>query len=195
MINKPKLFCFALAAYLMSGTVWSQTEGAAVESVAGAAGEPSRPSLSTLPEEVVITAERYAYQLREQVYDAQEQMHDIFNKLNDDDRFDMSCKSVTLPNSRISRRLCEPAFYYAATALQGQNYLEEYAAGQNGIPAGSSRPGSAPPALTAIGMQQKELQKKIEELARTNPEYQDAIIKYVELKQRYARTQGRDDAE
>lgn len=154
-----------------------------------AAADPE--SGNTLPEEVVINGVAPLYRLRQDVVDAESRMNDMFNELNDDDRFDVSCSEVSLTNSRIARHLCLPNFYREATATEGRAYLAETISQlgfPGSLPAGSSQAETAPPAKLMISKQQKLMQKKIKELALENPEYMAAIINYVEMKERYARS-------
>ncbi len=104
----------------------SQSEQAVVEAVVdnapefAAGGESTHDATSAVPgssslqrpiEEITVRAEQTVMALRFQLRAAEDAMYARFNELNNNDEFDIDCRSVRHAGSHIPRRECEPKFF------------------------------------------------------------------------------------
>jgi len=62
-------------------------------------------------EEITVRAEQTVMAIRFQLREAQDDMFARFNELNNNDEFDIRCRSVRHAGSHIPRRECEPRFF------------------------------------------------------------------------------------
>ena len=62
-------------------------------------------------EEITVRTEQTVMAIRFQLREAQDDMFAKFNELNNNDEFDISCRSVRHAGSHIPRRECEPRFF------------------------------------------------------------------------------------
>lgn len=62
-------------------------------------------------EEITVRAEQTVMAIRFQLRQAQDDMFVRFNELNNNDEFDIRCRSVRHAGSHIPRRECEPRFF------------------------------------------------------------------------------------
>lgn len=139
-------------------------------------------------EEILITGERPLQQLRTQMWNAEKQAYDIFNKFNNESRFNITCQMHQPTGTRIERQICRPNFVAEATAAHGQAFLENYRALLDpGTTTGSNSALQIPQAA-AIASQQRKYQEKMRQVAEEHPEFLNAIIQYSELRQRYEAT-------
>jgi len=73
--------------------------------------------------EIIINAERPARLVLEEAYEAQEIAFSIFNDLNSNDEFDITCGNYTPTGTRIAQRRCEPRYFVNAQAQASQDLL------------------------------------------------------------------------
>lgn len=76
------------------------------EPVAGHVPETAKTDL----EEILVTAERSIVAIRSQIAREEMRSYKMFNELNSDDDFDITCRQVRA-NSHIAKRECEPRFF------------------------------------------------------------------------------------
>jgi hypothetical protein len=74
------------------------------------------------PEELLITGKRVM--LRTQMLAAEKLAYEVFNKSNDEERFNISCSIYQPTGTRLERQVCQPNFVSDATAAHAQNYFE-----------------------------------------------------------------------
>jgi hypothetical protein len=134
-------------------------------------------------EEVLVTGERFMYQLRTQMMEAEQKAYEIFNQFNDEKRFNISCSTHQPTGSRIQRQVCQPGFQLDASRLHASQYVESTreALGQGG----SSFTVQQQPQEAIVASQMEDYRRKLREVAQENPEFLDAIIRYSELRERY----------
>jgi hypothetical protein len=132
-----------------------------------------------LPEEVLVTGERQVYQLHSKMLEAEKQAYDIFNSLNDEPRFDISCSTHAPTGSRIKQQVCLPGFQLDAYQQHALQYLETLR------PDGSNFAIQSQPQEVVIASQQEAYRSKLKQIAEEHPEFLDALIEFTELKERY----------
>ena len=135
-------------------------------------GHSQPPSNGRLPEEIVITGERSLLNLRLEMQEAERAAYALFNQLNDEDRFDISCKMEAQTGTRIKRQLCLPEFKREALREHARAYIE-------------GSPSRNPPVEMVIASQEGDFKLKMEEVAEQHPEFLEAIILYSVHQERY----------
>lgn len=138
--------------------------------LSGAAnGWAQQPAAAEQVEEIVIVGQRTLSALRRQVEDAELQVYDVFNKLNEDRRYDIHCQMVAPIGSNIKRRRCAPQFADDAERDEALAFLD-------------GRP--VIPAATVISEQNGVLHERMAALARANPEFLEALRAHSEARVR-----------
>ncbi len=156
------------------------------------------PARERPTEEITVTEQLPLYRLREMTIEAEDKVYDLFNDLVDEKRFRITCGTEKRSNSLFNYRECKPEFERQATRAEAQDHMAMWrtTTGQAGeLPSGSVSGGIAVPQQFSVPMQQKELQLKMQTLARENPEFQKALIEFVETKQRLESYERLDDSD
>lgn len=121
-------------------------------------------------EEITVIGQRTLGNLRVQIERAEDRMLDIYNKLNTDDLYDIHCRMRNRIGSRIQFKICTPVYYDKTEADTTQLAL-------SGVPVGASYMNAKLSHYNPI------LREKWTQLAKTNPDLLQAIIKHYELSQ------------
>jgi len=147
---------------------------------------PPSSNLRDLPEEVMVTGDRELYILRTQMLDAEKRAYEVFNKFNDEKRFNISCSTSQPTGTRFKRQSCSPEFQIQATTIHARGYydtlrdhLDLFSTEGNTIPNNIMDVGSR------IALQQGAYQQKLRQVAEENPEFLNALIEYSQLRERY----------
>lgn len=155
--------------------------------VARSADEPvSAPEQK--PEEIVITGERSTMQLRIQLDEAERSAYEIFNKLNDERRFDISCSISAPTGSRIERQVCQPEFEIQAMRGHAQDFYNSMG-GPGSLPEGSVAK-HFQPVEVEIYRQQQAFKDRMKQVAEEHPEFLDAIARYAALQKEFKERTG-----
>lgn len=161
---------------------------------------------------VVVQGWRHPVQLRIAMVSAELAVYDLFNKLNDEVSLELDCFKRNVGTTRLQAMDCAPRFEADALQLEGQNLFESYRALLNGIAmtqgnfvAGARNPSfdsgvftsysptaMGIPAPLAIQSGRVRLKHKMDEIAAEHPEFVEAVVKYVESKERYTQSLRRD---
>jgi hypothetical protein len=148
---------------------------------------PTVPEGQAQPEEVIVVGQRQLLQLRTQMWEAEAAAYALFNRFNDEKRFDISCSMHQPTGTRINRQVCQPEFEIQAARGHAQDFFD-------GLGSAFDQPGSLPngsiaprhtPMASEILRQQPAYRKKIEQVAEEHPEFLDAIIRYSELREQH----------
>lgn len=148
----------------------------AVSSTAMLAAEKPLPA-PAVGDEIVITAQPSLFELREKVSEAEDAMFKLFNELNSDDRYDMHCSWQIRNFSHVKEKRCLPEYALQAERDQGAAFV-------TGVQ-------SSPPASFTLSLHNPVMAEKIEQTARANPEFMQALIRHYELNEQleYSRKQ------
>ena len=148
------------------------------------AAMPEIPS-RTLPEEVTITGGRGLVDLRLQLLEAERKAYDVFNALNDEKRFHISCNMHQPTGTRLERQVCQAAFELEASRAHGQIYLDslcDVLCVNRGD--GQSHTVHVPQEIV-IASQIDAYKRKMRQIAEEYPEFLDALIEYTQLREDY----------
>jgi hypothetical protein len=102
----------ALLGLSLAALAQAQSEPAATESA---------PSAQETDEEIVIRGRRTLFTLRKEVEAAREYVWQVFNDINSDDDFDISCNDSSRTGTRARKRACRPQYADRATAQAGKD--------------------------------------------------------------------------
>jgi hypothetical protein len=132
-------------------------------------------------EEITVTQRRPPGLLRREIFQATENVYDLFNALNDDDEFNVYCYEQYILGSRIKERFCQANFVNNALSNAGTDYVN----GQQGDP---ENPTIATPHLIQAEISQKNqiLGVKMLELGNSNRQLNDALLHLKDLQDEYS---------
>ncbi len=159
----------------------------------GVTAQQSASVEQALPEEIVVTGERTLSGLRFQMDRAQDDIYRLFNQLLDDSRFKINCNTESSTGSYILQRKCEPAFLANERARYAAQTVAAWRSGEDP---------SLPPTLAmemalATGRvsdedlkfdmtdQYEKMNQHMYELAMSNTELQQALLKLAALQADY----------
>lgn len=117
-------------------------------------------------ENIVVVGEKSTAQMRRDVFEAEEEFYAIYNELNDDDDYDVSCFYEKATGTNIKNHVCRAKFVskaYSRAASRNRNDLSRVA-NQDANPDFAKK--------TAI------YQEKLESLISANPHLQEALVRY-----------------
>lgn len=171
MLMKSKIILFILFIWLLSPGVTAE--------------EPSvETSIKTdnqeqTTEDITILEMNDLLNLQRQVYRGEDRFFKLFNKLNDDDMYDIHCRMHAPIGTNIKRRECVPEFYDRLTANTAQSFIKRAIHGldenkrvefEGTISAGA-----------VIPHHYKILKKRMDELVKANPELYERITELHKL--------------
>jgi hypothetical protein len=83
--------------------------------VPSVAADSSATTKENKSDEIVVTAEREKlYKLRAEIVQTEDRFYELFNKLNTNKDFDITCSIDVPTGSKIGRRVCKPKFVLKA---------------------------------------------------------------------------------
>lgn len=136
---------------------------------------------TTVIEEITVQGERTTFSLRMEIESAETEVYNLFNELNSNDDFDVTCKDIVYTGSHIPQRTCMSAFLREEQAFQTQSYLQ-------GVPLGEGIGGPNSGALMDLSSASGEVREKAKameqemiRLAVEVPEFAEALIKLSNL--------------
>lgn len=176
-------FCLLIFAGCLSLSVFAADENSPVpspgEGLPDQKEQGSTPvggEVSTKPEEtmeeITVIGHRQIFQLRKLMFEAENRYFEIFNELNDDDMYDITCEMVAPVGSHIKKRRCVPRFYQKAQQAEAERMLGNWG-GADADPA------------TVFARQYPIMVEKVRVLALQHPELLGAIKEKFELTEEY----------
>jgi hypothetical protein len=143
----------------------------------GMAAETSSPEAAPpaerLPVEVIVAQPLSFKALNNLMRQAEMRMFDLFNELKEEEQYTITCYRERRTGTKIAQRVCAPNFARKASSLNAQAFLADMA--------GNAAVRSAPVAAE-IDFHRPILERRMEEMARDNVEFLEAMIEYYELK-------------
>ena len=124
--------------------------------------------LQSQPEEIMIMGER-VQKLRTQMMEAEIQTYDLFNKFNDDKRYQVNCSIRSPTGTHFNKVVCDTGFEREAMQEHARDYADNLAFG--------TTPSSIP-AEARIAAQQEGFRSKMRQIAKQHPEFLRAVIQY-----------------
>ncbi len=136
-------------------------------------GSSATLAAEPLPEEVEVIGQRQLYLLEEQLVEAEDAVFALYNELNTDDLYDVSCEWVKPLGTNMKHRVCRPGFISAAEQSRGQEYM-------------SNVTGMGFTTGTSVELEYERhnpvLKRKLEEAVASSPELADLMMEHQELK-------------
>lgn len=139
--------------------------------------QPDAPrNPQSLPEEITVQAPESLTRLKRRVNDAEEAMYDLFNTLNDDDRFDIHCRLVKRRQSNMRERICTPNYFETAREEEAEFFLKSI-----------GHPGTVVtgPGAATIARDNAVLEEKMKTAVQQHPAFFQAIQQFNRLKEDY----------
>lgn len=121
-------------------------------------------------DEITVMGARSLGSLRAAVVQAEDEVYDLYNLLNDDDAYDIICKKEAPIGSQIPRRICQARLYRDAVAEVAEEMQTD------GV---LTRP------AVNEATHNRLLREKMRTLANENPDLMAALRKRLALKKRF----------
>ncbi len=142
--------------------------------VQNAAAQETAENPDEYIEEITSYGRKSLLSFKVEMVAAEETYYDLYNRLNDDDAFDVICKKAS-PNgakSRFARRICKARFEWEAISDNDRDRLQA---------------GFFPQANQASVLRKKLMVlDKMEKLANENPELREALFSLTRISQEFA---------
>lgn len=151
------------------------------------------PTAETEPEEMVIRGDSPLHQIRAQMLSAEEQVYELFNQLNDEARFNVTCDIHQPTGTRFREQACLPRFVRDATRDHGRHYWETYRTFLDPHTPNEGVYYTHAPMQTQIASQQEAFRDKMREVARDNPAFLEALARHSRLVEHYKAETGRNE--
>jgi hypothetical protein len=116
---------------------------------------------------IVVAAQKSTAELRQDLWDSEDDFYSLYNKLNDDSLYDVRCSLEAPTGSRIKNQVCHPVFLKQAMA--------------NGQITRVTNLNSNP----VIAGKMARFREKLDTLLATNTELQAAAVTFSEARTRY----------
>lgn len=127
-------------------------------------------------EEVTVIGQKQIFDLRMQVIQAEDHAYQIFDRLNNDDDYDVHCKLVANTGTHIKKRTCLPNFYFHVQASEKQSLY--YAIGS------TTDYAVGPSARNVWARKFPVFKAKVIKLAKENPEMMQAMTRLFDLQRK-----------
>lgn len=135
---------------------------------------PENVRAERLPEEITVTGQKMFRVLDQQIRAAEDAMYNIFNDINDDDRYDIHCIDEAPLGTRIKQRVCKPGFVIDSETLNAQDYIAKAQGFASANP---------PPVQAEIAFGYPVLEEKMKDAVRENPDLLEAVTRHYELRE------------
>lgn len=166
------LIAASLLALLLSSATARQAESERADNGQDAAVEPD----AEIIDEVTVLGVRELAHLRAEVIRAEDVVYDLYNDLNEDDKYDIVCKKETRIGSQIPRRICQARLFRDAVADATED-----------IEGGEDLTG----AMVNSAKHNAILREKMAALASEHPELLVALKKRLELSKKFEQERAR----
>lgn len=127
-------------------------------------------------DEIIVLGARSLTLLRQEVIVAEDKFFDIYNQLNEDDKYDIVCETRKPLGTRISVRECKAQFVRDA----------EYEAIQDALQFTNSVANVTAQPVRAATRDYEILDEKLKAFAVSSPELQEALMEYDNLNKKYS---------
>ena len=162
-----------------SGLLWAQTVPFNEQESEDLSTLPAEVQTTTYPlqmEELISIGEQPTSLLRREMFDAQDQVYEMFNTLNIEREYDMICHKEARIGSQIKYKVCKPAFMWKAISEASEDILLD---AEFGI--GSTHTFNQAE-LKGKAEYQRELMAR---LANENPQFLSLLKKRLALRKEY----------
>jgi hypothetical protein len=139
------------------------------------AGDGATRNSPELLDEVTVSGTRL-YQMRKAIIKVEDQFYELYNALNEDKQYDISCGKPAATGTLIAIRACEPQFVRTATEDEARGLLDSLVDG------GASR---ALPADQVIISKQVDYTNNMLAILRKNPKLRALVRQQAEMQRKY----------
>jgi hypothetical protein len=150
---------------------------ASAAAAAVALAESSDERSSEPLEEVTSIGRQSLSALRREVIDAHLAVYELFNELNTDDEYDVTCRREKVLGSLISQQICMPRYVRDGLSVSAR----------------ASFQGAVHDPTAMIANKNRVLADKMTALVNADPALREAVERYAQLRERLLNTTGDDD--
>lgn len=143
-------------------------------------------------EEVTVRGQRSLTAYRLEAVAARERVWEVFNEINSDDQFDISCSRRVRTGTRIPKRVCRPAYADYATSQAGKEFLRRMQINCPPPPSPACLARAYAEGMAAaqlyigqIAHMDRRLDEEAQRLARENLQFATAILEHQEKQREY----------
>jgi hypothetical protein len=126
-----------------------------------------------LPEEVQVIGQRQIFRMEEQLIEAEDAVYALYNELNTDDLYDVTCVWEKPLGTNMRHRVCRPGFISVAEQSRGQEFM-------SGITGMGFTTGKT------VELENERhnpiLKRKLQEAVQSSPELAARMMEHQELK-------------
>lgn len=137
------------------------------------AAGPAVRAAEEAPEEIEVFGQRQLFRMEEQLIEAETAVYALYNELNTDDLYDVTCVWEQPLGTNMRHRVCRPGFITKAEQSRGQEYM-------------SSITGMGYTTGTSVELENERhnpiLKQKLEEAVKNSPELAARMMEHQELK-------------
>ncbi len=127
-------------------------------------------------EEITVLGERTTYSLRMEIKSSELEVYNLFNELNNNDEFDVTCEEIVYSGSHIPVQTCMAAYLREEEARRTQDFLQGLSGGPLGTP-GSGPLLSRDAVAGEVIEKTKAMEQEMIRLAIEFPEFTAALQK------------------
>lgn len=169
---------FAALVLLLVPGAWGSSVTAAVP----------EPAPEQVLDEVLVKGERARLEdLRAQMIEAEARFFERYNELNDNDAFDVNCRSEARTGTRIKRRYCRAEYEEEAIRQQGQESLLNLQYIRSQLPTRGDIivPGPPLPATIVMEARRPEFRENMRRVVSESAELFDLLLQREDMVDRY----------
>jgi hypothetical protein len=195
-VQRPLAFVIVGLAAVLSGRVFAQSDSA-----------PGATTPAEAPEEVTVRGRKTLTQYRLELERARDEIFEIYNKANQGDDNDITCRDERPTGSRMPQTVCRSNAENAADAGASRNFLNALLMSSGSFRSPAGPPGTALPGGSQVnanigtGAAQGDgasgaadalakFETEWNRLLGENRQLYRAVVKYAELEDEYARARG-----
>jgi hypothetical protein len=183
---------------LRAATVISMMHLLLPVAVHAAAGQDDRVEAhesDAATEGLVVRGEPSLGLLRAQMWEAEKRAYEVFNRFNDEDRFNISCSMHQPTGTRLRTQVCQARFEQDASRAHAQAFHQNFRDFLDPETPADAPPRHYQPVQFVIAGQQEDFRRKMRQVAREHPEFLEALVQHSEARSRYDAATGRSEAQ
>lgn len=134
--------------------------------------------------EIRVSPEESLVNLRLELQAAERNVYDIFNRLNDEDRFTIHCSINAPTGSNLKLQTCQVQFEIEAQRVHGRAYFENMRDFYDEFTEPNTSQTAHIPQEALIAYHQRAYREKMRTIAEEHPEFLEAVVRYTSIKER-----------
>lgn len=141
-------------------------------------------------EEIIVHGEEYDLKdLNIAIRTTEKDMYELFNSINEDDKFDVYCERRAYTGSKIKKQLCFPRYYHDAAGNQARSELADLRAVRSDPPLAQNATQYIDPQFS-LRLNQEKWNEKMAAAINKDTKLMKLFIRYMSLREEYAEKSG-----